>query len=214
MRKRVISILVVFGLLILISVLGSADIAAKKGNLALFLKPSWTTGSNTSGHWVGRQTSLYPDFNIPGKYVPGTKAESHGGRKFYQYEDYAGTGILYTVKPSATGLPKDYKHKGTVVVSEIGWKDLTQVTAQDVWEIWEQLPDTYKYRKGGVTQIQLLSDDLFGVCYQLDNKYGTRDLRVLVYGALLTGGIDQDKENIREQIITAMSGDGLETKKR
>lgn len=206
MKKCVFFILVIFILLSLIPVIGSTDIAAKSGNLALFLKPSWSTGKRTSGHWE-------TDHRTTEWYVPGTDPVGHGGRKFYQYEDYAGDGILYTVKPSATGLPKGYKHKGTIVVSEIGWGKQTPLTAQDVWDIWEQIPDTYKYRKNGVTQIQLLSDDIYGDCYALDNKYGTRDLRILVYGAKLSGNIDQDKTLVQEQIVTALNGDGLQTKR-
>ena len=131
----------------------------------------------------------------------------------YQYEDHAGDGILYTVKPSATGLPQGYKHKGTVIVAEIGWGKQTPLTAQEVWDIWKEIPDSYKYRKGGVTQSQLLSDELRGVCYELDNKYGSRDVRILVYGAKLTGDKDQDKTLVREQIETALSGECLRTKK-
>ena len=117
------------------------------------------------------------------------------------------------MKPSANGLPSGYKHKGTVVVSEIGWGKQTPLTAQDVWEIWEQVPDTYKYKKSGVTQIQLLSDEYFGVCYDLDNKYGTRDLRILVYGALLSNNADQDKALVRDQLVKALNGDGLNTRR-
>ena len=206
MKKRTFLILAILGLLSLVPALVSADIAAKDGNLALFLKPSWSTGSYTSGHWAtdGRTTEWY---------VPGTSPEGHGGRKFYQYEDSAGSGILFNVKPSANGLPKGYKHKGTVIVSEIGWGKQTPLTAQDVWEIWEQVPDTYKYKKSGVTQIQLLSDDYFGVCYDLDNKYGTRDLRILVYGALLSNNAEEDKALVRDQLVKALNGDGLNTRR-
>ncbi len=205
MKKRSFLLLALLLLLALFPLICSADIAAKDGSLALFLKPSWRTGSQTSGHWAWDNTHEW--------YVPGTSPEGHGGRKFYQYEDFAGSGILYTVAPSANGLPKGYKHKGTVVVSEIGWGQRTPLKAQDVWEIWEELPDTYKYKKGGVTQIQLLSDDMHGVCYTLDNKYGTRDLRILIYGALLSGNADEDKPLVREQLITAISGKGVNTKR-
>ncbi|MBQ8130739.1 MAG: hypothetical protein IJ175_10860 [Clostridia bacterium] len=205
MSKRFFSILAIILLLAMLPVLGSADIAAKSGNLALFLKPTWSTGSATQGHWEWDNTHEW--------YVEGTSPEGHGGRKFYQYEDYAGKGILYTVKPSAKGLPQDYKHKGTVVVAEIGWGKQTPLSAQDVWDIWEEIPDTYRYRKGGVTQIQLLSDELRGVCYELDNKYGSRDLRILVYGAKLTNDREQDKALVREQMETALSGECLKTKR-
>ena len=205
MKKRAFLILAILGLLSLVPALVCADIAAKNGNLALFLKPSWSTGSDTSGHWAYNNTHEW--------YVPGTSSEGHGGRKFYQYEDSAGSGILFTVKPSANGLPSGYKHKGTVVVSEIGWGKQTPLTAQDVWEIWEQVPDTYKYKKSGVTQIQLLSDEYFGVCYDLDNKYGTRDLRILVYGALLSNNADEDKALVRDQLVKALNGDGLNTRR-
>ena len=224
MKKRAFLVFAILGLLILLSVSAGADIAAKRGDLALFLKPSWTTGSTTSGHWVGGGTvtlipgTYYPtNNNLPDnrqepKYVPGTKAERHGGRKFYQYEEYAGDGILFTVKPSANGLPTGYRHKGTVVISELGWKEQTPLTPQDVWEIWQELPDTYKYKKSGVTQIQLLSDDYFGICYDLDNKYGRRDLRILVYGALLSNDADADREKVREMLTVAINGEGLNTK--
>lgn len=207
MKKRMFSVLTVFCVLLLIPVLGGADIAAKDENLALFLKPSWSI-SDTTTTSIRTLTSRVP------QYKKTTDTESHGGRKFYQYEDYAGSGILYTVKPEATGLPRGYKHKGTVVVAEIGWGKQTPVTAQDVWDIWEQIPDDYKYKKGGVTQIQLLSDELRGTCYVLDNKYGLRDLRVLVYGARLTGSADQDRTLIEEQMIEALKGQGPTTRRR
>ena len=207
MKRRAFFILCIGLLFALLAVSAGADIAAKDGNLALFLKPSWNTGHSTSGHWSWDEDHEW--------YVPGSSDKaSHGGRKFYQYEDFAGSGILYTVKPSANGLPKGYKHKGTVVVSEIGWSQQTPLKAQDVWEIWQETPDTYKYKKGGVTQIQLLSDEIFGTCYTLDNKYGTRDLRVLVYGAQLENDAERDRELVRQQLITAINGDGLNTKQR
>ena len=205
MKKSFLLALALAGLLLSIPLAGNADIAAKSGNLALFLKPAWSTGSATEGHWEWDNRHEW--------YVPGTEPSGHGGRKFYQYEDYAGDGILYTVKPSATGLPQGYKHKGTVVVAEIGWGKQTPLTAQEVWDIWKEIPDSYKYRKSGVTQIQLLSDELRGTCYELDNKYGSRDVRVLVYGAKLTGDKDQDKTLVREQIATALSGECLRTKR-
>ena len=190
-----------------LSILANADIAVKQGNLALFLKPTWSTGKTTAGHWTWtqRQDLLY---------VPGTKSTGHGGRKFYQYEDSAGDGVLYSVASAATGLPQGYRHKGTVVVAEIGWGKQTPLTAQDVWAIWEGIPDTYKNRKQGVTQIQLLSDELFGTCYDLDNKYGSRDLRILVYGAELTNDAEEDKKIVEAQIIRALNGKGLETRQR
>ena len=200
MTKRLFVILAVLGLLAMIPALCGADIAAKSGNLALFLKPSWGGDGGSAGYWAHDNRTEW--------YVHGTPAESHGGRKFYQYEDFAGDGILFTVRPEAKGLPQGYKHKGTVVVSELGWSKQTPLTSQDVWDIWEKIPDSYKYKKRGVTQIQLLSDDLRGTCYVLDNKYGTRDLRILVYGAKLTGSAEQDRTLVEEQIITALSGDG------
>ena len=93
------------------------------------------------------------------------------------------------------------------------WVESLPLSAQDVWDIWEGIPDTYRYRKGGVTQIQLLSDELRGVCYELDNKYGSRDLRILVYGAKLTNDREQDKALVREQMETALSGECLKTKR-
>ncbi len=205
MRRHVFGALAIIVLLAVLPVFGNADIAAKKGNLALFLKPSWNvTGTESTPQLLfGSTRPLYTQNSV---------TEGHGGRKFYQYEDYAGKGILYTVKPSATGLPQGYKHKGTVVVAEIGWGKQTPLTAQEVWEIWEEIPDTYRYRKGGVTQIQLLSDELRGICYELDNKYGSRDVRVLVYGAKLTGDKDQDRALVREQITKALSGECLRTR--
>ena len=211
MKKRALSILAAGLFLALLPVLAGADIAAKRGDLALFLKPSWSSGGS-SGRWVGRVTPVAGQY-YGGHYESGTSPEGHGGRQFYQYEDYAGSGILYTVKPGANGLPQGYKHKGTVVVSEIGWKQQTPLSAQDVWEIWEEIPDTCKYPKGGVTQIQLLSDEIFGVCYTLDNKYGNRDLRVLIYGAKLSGNADEDRTLVREQIVTALNGEGLNTRR-
>ena len=225
-------------LLCALPILSNADIAAKQGNLALFLKPSWVTGQTTTTRkrasslgWSATATNpVAPPFvwnqtgsdsnpssgvyfgNSTEYDIPSTKRVGHGGRQFYQYEDYAGEGILYTVAPSAKGLPSGYRHKGTVVVSEIGWSKQTPLTAQDVWAIWEGIPDTHKNRKQGVTQIQLLSDELFGTCYDLDNKYGNRDLRILVYGAELTGDAEEDKKIVEAQIIRALNGEGLETK--
>ena len=206
MKKCAFGVSAVLLSLALLPALAGADIAAKRGDLALFLKPSWTSGHYTSGH-------IETDGRTWDRWVPGESPTGHGGRQFYQYEDYAGSGILYTVKPGANGLPQGYKHKGTVVVSEIGWGKQTPLTAQDVWEIWEEIPDTCKYPKGGVTQIQLLSDEIYGVCYTLDNKYGNRDLRVLVYGAKLSGNADEDKALVREQIVTALNGEGLNTRR-
>ena len=213
MKNRLLLLASLLALMTILSAAAGADIAAKRGDLALFLKPSWSTGSDTAGRWVGGRKTPVAGQTVGGHYVPGTSAEGHGGRQFYQYEDFAGSGILYTVKPSANGLPKGYKHKGTVVVSEIGWSQQTPLKAQDVWEIWQETPDTYKYKKGGVTQIQLLSDEIFGTCYTLDNKYGTRDLRVLVYGAQLENDAERDRELVRQQLITAINGDGLNTKR-
>ena len=77
MSKHFFSILAIILLLAMLPVPGSADIAAKSGNLALFLKPTWSTGNATQGHWEWDNTHEW--------YVEGTSPEGHGGRKFYQY---------------------------------------------------------------------------------------------------------------------------------
>ena len=139
---------------------------------------------------------------------------------------------FYTFPDGGYILQKDGRETLHGTAWEISNGQIRQITAENqiytfmnVIFISPHFPQTYSHfcaglRANGANVLGIadapyeqLSDELRGVCYELDNKYGSRDLRILVYGAKLTNDREQDKALVREQMETALSGECQKTKR-